>query len=71
MRAATWQRRARLAALDLREHRRGHAAALGEVAQREVHRLAQRADARADGDRQRLGGCRHTSVRYHVHTVAG
>ena len=31
------ERRARLAALDLRQHRRADAAALGEVAQRQVH----------------------------------
>ena len=42
------QRRARLAALDLREHRRADAGALREVAQREAHRLPQRTDARAD-----------------------
>ena len=48
------QGRAGLAPLDLRQHRRGHAAALGQVAQREVHPLAQRAYARADC--QRLGG---------------
>ena len=50
------ERRAGLAALDLREHRRADAAALGQVAQREVHRLAQRLDARADADR--AVGCR-------------
>ena len=44
------ERRARLAALDLREHRRRDAGALGEVAQAEVHRLAQRPDPRADVD---------------------
>ena len=48
--AGDLQRRARLAALDLAEHRRADAGALGEVAQREVHRLAQRAHARADVD---------------------
>ena len=42
------QRRARLAALDLGEHRRAHAAALGEVAQRQPRGLAQRLHARAD-----------------------
>ena len=43
------QRRAGVAALDLGEHRRADAAALGQVAKREVHRLAQALDARADG----------------------
>ena len=43
------QRRARLAALDLAEHRRRDAGALREVAQREVHRLPQRLHARPDG----------------------
>src|SRR5688572_20326338 len=42
------KRRARLAALDLAEHRRADAAALGEVAQAELHRIAQRADAGPD-----------------------
>ena len=43
------------------------AAALGEVAQAEVHRLAQRAHARADVDRDfHLVERRHTCVRYHV-----
>src|SRR6185295_4720966 len=42
--------RARLAALDLAEHRGADAGALGEVAEGEVHRLAQRAHARADVD---------------------
>ena len=41
-------RRARLAALDLREHRRADPAALGEVAQREAHRVAQRVNSGAD-----------------------
>ena len=41
------ERRACLAALDLGEHRGRDAAALGQVAQREVHGLAQRAHARA------------------------
>jgi hypothetical protein len=44
------ERRRGLAALDLREHRGADAAALREVAQRQVHRLAQRADPRADLD---------------------
>jgi NTE family protein len=39
------QRGRRLPALDLREHRRAHAAAVGEVAQRQVHALAQGANA--------------------------
>ena len=39
-----------------------------EVAQAELHRLAQRADAGADVDRGlHLIEGRHTSVRYHVH----
>ena len=42
-----------------------HAAALGEVAQREVHRLPQRASPAAPMA-EGLDGCRHTSVRYHV-----
>jgi hypothetical protein len=50
------QRRARLAALDLAEHWRRHAGAFGEVAQRQVHRLAKRADARAQRRRRRFGG---------------
>src|SRR2546423_948388 len=50
------QRRAGLAALDLREHRRRDAAALGEVAQREPHRLTQRLDARSH----------HTNVCYRI-----
>src|SRR4051812_9700563 len=58
--AGDLQRRARLAALDLAQHRRADAAALGEVAQREVHRLAQRADPRADVDlRLDVAGQRH------------
>ena len=44
--AATASVGRRVAPLDLGEHRRRHAAALGEVAQREVHRLAQGLDAR-------------------------
>ena len=43
------QGRAGLAALDLREHRRADAGALGQVAQREAHRVAQGLDTRADG----------------------
>ena len=46
------QGRAGLAALDLREHRRADAGALGQVAQREPHRVAQGADAGADGGRR-------------------
>ena len=64
------ERRARLAALDLAEHRRAHAAALGEVAQAELHRVAQGADAPAD----RVGMLdrrRHTLVRYHVQALRG
>ena len=63
------QRRAGLAALDLGQHRRRDAGALGQVAQREVHRLAQGPDAGADGgfcDRWRRCSCActlsHTSV---------
>src|SRR5262249_5673128 len=48
--ACDLERRARLAALDLAEHRRADAAPLCEVAEREVHGLAQRADPRADVD---------------------
>jgi hypothetical protein len=44
------ERRAGLAALDLRQHRRADARALGQVAQRQVHRLAQRPDPDADLD---------------------
>ena len=48
------ERRAGLAALDLGEHRRADAAALGQVAQREAHRLAQRPDrGRRRRDRRR------------------
>ena len=53
------ERRAGLAALDLREHRRRDAAALGQVAQREVHRLAQRPDPRAHGGSHRVVDRRH------------
>src|ERR1019366_418227 len=42
---------ARPAALDLREHRRADAAALGEVAQRQARGLAQRLHPRADHGR--------------------
>ena len=59
MRAGDLQRRARLAALDLAEHRRGDAGALGEVAQREVHRLPQRLHARPDGRDGGVGSRRH------------
>jgi hypothetical protein len=52
--AGDGQRRARLAALDLAEHLGRDAAALGQVAQGEVHRLAERAHANAD--LKRLGG---------------
>src|SRR5215217_1056671 len=48
--AGDLQRGAGLAPLDLAEHRRGHAAAHGELAQGEVHRLAKRPHARADVD---------------------
>jgi len=51
------QGRARLAALDLGEHRRADAAALGEVAQRETGCLAQSFHARTDSRRlDALGG---------------
>ena len=59
MRLRDLQRRARLAALDLAEHRRRDAGALGQVAQREVHRLPQRLDARPDGRDGGIGGSRH------------
>ena len=55
------KRRARLATLDLGEHRRGDAGALGQVAQREVHPVAQAADAATE----RVAVDRH-GVRYHV-----
>jgi hypothetical protein len=48
--AGDLQRRARLAALDLAEHRGADAAALREVAQAQIHRLAQRAHAGTDVD---------------------
>ena len=71
------ERRARLAALDLGEHRRADPAALGQVAQREPHRVAQRVDAGgrpvADGSAAGLSRSRMlvsprliTFVRYHV-----
>ena len=62
MRAATCERRAGFAALDLGEHRGAHAAAQRELAQRQSHRLAQRPHARADGARvvvRGVGGQRH------------
>ena len=64
------QRRARLAPLDLREHRRADARADGQLAQRQAHRVAQGANPRTDGagpvdDRRARSRC-HTSVRYHV-----
>src|SRR6476620_3022458 len=58
------QGRARLAALDLAKHRRADAAAVREVAQAELHRVAQRADARPD--RWWVLDRRHGLVRYHV-----
>ena len=64
------ERRARLAALDLAEHRRADAAAPGEVAQAELHRVAQRADPPPD----RVGMLDrgdHTLVRYHVQGYPG
>ncbi len=68
------QGRAGLAALDLREHRRADAAALGQVAQRETHRLAQGANPRPRGRRGWLGrlerGGVHAVVRYHVQLTA-
>ena len=62
------QRRAGLPPLDLREHRRRDAAALGQVPEREAHPLAQRADARAYGCGVGWGGGGggHAAVRYHV-----
>ena len=50
------ERRARLPPLDLREHRRAHPAALGQVAKREAHRLSQRSDP--DADHRRIDGSR-------------
>src|SRR5918996_1714069 len=47
------QRRAGLAALDLGEHRRGHAAAIGEIPKREVHALTEAADP---GTKRMTGG---------------
>ena len=65
--AGDLERRAGLAAFDLTEHGRAHTAALREVAQAEVHGLAQRAHARADVDgRFHAVDGRHTPVRYHV-----
>ena len=58
--AGDLQRRARLAALDLAEHRGADARAQREVAQREVHRLAQGAHARPDVD----GGVSREQPRY-------
>ena len=60
------QRRAGLAALDLRQHRGADAAALGQVAQRQAHRLAQRLDPGADRDRvaRRLGRRRRARRRF-------
>ena len=57
--AGDLQRRARLAALDLAEHRRRDAGALREIAQREVHRLPQRLHARPDGRDGGVGSRRH------------
>ena len=62
------QRRAGLAALDLREHRRADTAAQRQLAQRQSHRLAQRTHARPDRGWVVvivLGRGRHTRVRYH------
>ena len=59
------ERRARLAPLDLRQHRRGDPAALGQVAQREVHPLAQGADPRPDRDPVACDDRAHRPVRYH------
>ena len=64
--AGDGERRAGLPTLDLAEHRRADAAALGEVAEAEVHRLAQRADAGPDVHGWFDGG--HGAVRYHVQT---
>src|SRR5205823_5492573 len=50
------ERGARLAALDLAEHGRADAAALGQIAQREAHRLPERFDPRTY----------HTSVCYRI-----
>ncbi len=65
MRVGDWQRRARLPALDLAQHRGRYAGALGEVAQRQVRRLAQRADAAGREAAQRSSSV----VRTLSHTV--
>src|SRR4051794_15857587 len=57
--AGDLQRRARLPALDLRQHRRRHAGPLGELAQREVHRLPKRLHARPDGRDGAIDSRRH------------
>ena len=66
------QRRAGLAALDLRQHRRRDPAALGQVTQRQPHRLAQRPDAGPSADRVpcRRRARLHVCVRYHGRTYS-
>src|SRR5436309_2293984 len=63
--AGDGQRRTRLSALDLREHRRAYSGALGKVSERELHCLAQSSNPIAE---RAIGGYRpHTRVRYHIH----
>jgi len=66
------ERRARLPPLDLAEHRGGHARAGRQLAQGEVHRLAQGADAGPQGgDGRVVSGDGHQSrVRYRVQLAA-
>src|SRR3954468_13124942 len=64
--AGDLQRRARLATLDLAEHRGTDARAQRQVAQREVHRLAQGAHARPDVDGGVFQDSHDTNVRYRI-----
>src|SRR3954469_12968438 len=64
--AGDLERRARLAALDLAEHRGADARAQRQVAQREVHRLAQGAHARPDVDGGVFQDSHDTDVRYRI-----
>ena len=71
MRDGDGQGRAGLAALDLGQHRRAHAAAVGQVAQRQALRLAQRANTRAHGAMPLVSTVSTgTGVRYHVRLYA-
>ena len=63
------QRRAGLATLHLRQHGRRDTGPVREVAQRQVHRLAQRADAGTDVDWLDNRGT-HGAVRYHIRAYA-